>query len=129
MSRPSPELRRCCPLNRRTAGSWGENLALRYLQQRGFMLVERNYRTRYGEIDLVVRDGDSLVFVEVKLRRGESFGAPVEAVTPGKQAAIRSLAEQYLSECNQDFGELRFDVVGILAAGGPPEIVHVRDAF
>lgn len=92
--------------------------------------MERNYRTRYGELDLILRSGGTLVFVEVKLRRGREFGDPVEAVTQRKRAAVRSMAEQYLAEREPDFEELRFDVVGILASrSGQPTIRHIQDAF
>jgi putative endonuclease len=73
-------------------------LALRYLAKKGYEALERNYRTRHGEIDLIVRGERALVFVEVKLRRGTGFGDPLEAVTPKKQAKIRLMAEQYLAE-------------------------------
>jgi putative endonuclease len=95
----------------------------------GYELVERNYRTRFGELDLILRHGNTLVFVEVKLRRGTGFGNPLEAVTPRKQAAIRFLAEQYLAYKEPVFDTVRFDVVGILAGGGTPQIIHVPDAF
>jgi putative endonuclease len=126
---PPPELRRGRALSNRLSGAWGEELALRYLRRRGYELVERNYRTRYGELDLILRHEDTLVFVEVKLRRGVGFGDPLEAVTPRKQAAIRALAKRYLSEKEPDFDTLRFDVVGILAGDGEPTVVHVEDAF
>ena len=125
----SAELRRGGHLSKRASGAWGEDLALRYLTDRGYQLVERNYRTRYGELDLVLRQGTTLVFVEVKLRRGTGYGDPLEAVTPRKQAAIRSLARQYLAQRAPAFEDARFDVVGILASGGEPRIVHVEDAF
>lgn len=108
---------------------------MQYLQEKGYALVERNYRTRHGEIDLVVRGEKSLVFVEVKLRRGTGFGDPLEAVTPKKQAKVRMMAEQYLAEKGEDFSagfdEVRFDVVGILLlqGAGKPEVRHVEDAF
>ncbi|HET9928655.1 MAG TPA: YraN family protein, partial [Rubrobacter sp.] len=69
---------------------------MRYLIQHGYALVERNYRTRRGEIDLIVRKDDILVFVEVKLRRQIKYGDPLEAVTHRKQNTIRSVAEHYL---------------------------------
>ena len=97
--------------------------------RRGYELVERNYRTRHGELDLILRHGNTLVFVEVKLRRGVGFGDPLEAITPRKQATIRSLAKQYLSEKEPDFDALRFDAVGILLGEGNPQVVHVEDAF
>jgi putative endonuclease len=124
-----PELRRGRGLSNRRSGAWGEELALRYLTKRGYELVERNYRTRYGELDLILRHEDTLVFVEVKLRRGLGFGDPLEAVTPRKQAAIRALAERYLSDRKPDFEAIRFDVVGILVGDGTRRIVHVEDAF
>ncbi|MDP9485252.1 MAG: YraN family protein, partial [Actinomycetota bacterium] len=80
-------------MSRRSSGEWGERLALRYLVERGYELIERNYRTRHGEIDLVMRQGTTLVFVEVKLRRGTGFGGPLEAVTTRKQDTLRSLAQ------------------------------------
>ena len=72
---------------------------------------------------------NTLVFVEVKLRRGTGFGDPLEAVTPHKQSTLRSLAEQYLSDRNPDFDTVRFDVVGILAGKEKLRIRHVEDAF
>ncbi len=104
-------------------------MALRHLRQKGYALVERNYRTRHGEIDLVMRHGDTLVFVEVKLRRGLGFGDPLEAVTPRKRSAIRSLAEQYLLDREPSFETLRFDAVGVLLTEGTPRVRHVEDAF
>jgi len=80
-------------------------------------------------LDLILYQGNTLVFVEVKMRRGMGFGDPLEAVTPRKQAAVRALAEQYLSEKEPDFDAMRFDVVGILVGDGTPRIVHVEDAF
>ena len=129
MPGPPPELRRGRGLNNRLSGTWGEELALRYLRRRGYTLVERNYRTRYGELDLIVRHHNTLVFVEVKTRRGVGFGDPLEAVTPRKQATIRALAERYLSEREPDLDEVRFDVVGILAGDGAPRVTHIENAF
>lgn len=116
-------------LSNKSSGAWGEDLALRYLTRKGYTLAERNYRTRNGEIDLIVRNGEVLVFVEVKLRRGTGFGDPLEAVTPRKQAALRKIAEQYLCEREPDFDTLRFDVVGILAGRDGRRVRHVEDAF
>lgn len=113
----------------RATGDRGEELALRRLLAEGYELVERNYRTRYGEIDLILRHGDCLVFVEVKLRRGTAFGDPAEAVTPRKQQTIRSIAEHYIAEREPAFGEARFDVVGILESRGGPVVRHIVGAF
>jgi putative endonuclease len=102
---------------------------LRYLIQNGYTLVERNYRTRRGEIDLIVRKDDTLVFVEVKLRRGTGFGDPLEAVTPRKQHTLRSVAEHYLYTKSAHYDTLRFDVIGILADRPKARLLHVEDAF
>lgn len=130
---PTPYSRERSDLNRRRIGDRGEALALGYLTRKGYAPVERNYRTRHGEIDLIVRHEKTLVFVEVKLRRGTEFGDPLEAVTPRKQARIRHTAEQYLSEKGENlitsFNEVRFDVIGILLGAGKPKIRHVEDAF
>ncbi|MGH3088468.1 MAG: YraN family protein, partial [Rubrobacteraceae bacterium] len=124
-----PELRRSGELKgRRADGERGEGIALRYLRRLGYTLVERNFQTRHGEIDLILYDGGTLVFCEVKLRRGVAFGEPVEAVTILKQNKLRLVAEQYLAEREPDFEEVRFDVVGILWRN-EPEITHVTDAF
>jgi putative endonuclease len=123
------QLRRGRRLTRRSSGAWGEDLALRYLTRRGYTLVERNYRTRYGEIDLIVRKDDTLVFFEVKLRRGTGFGDPLEAVTTRKRSNIRSLAVQYLSDRDPNFDTLRFDVIGILVSADRVRINHVEEAF
>ncbi len=120
--------------NSRGVGERGETLALKYLVKKRYTLLERNYQTRHGEVDLTLRDGTTLVFAEVKLRRGTSFGDPLEAVTSRKQGRIRQAAEEYLAEkgeCFSDgFGSMRFDVVGILwPRSGKPQIRHLEDAF
>jgi putative endonuclease len=116
-------------VSNRAAGDRGEDIASRYLARKGYEVVERNFRTRRGELDLIARRGGTLVIVEVKLRRGTDYGDPLEAVTPRKQRAIRLMAEEYLSERDPDYEDLRFDVVGILLPAGRPEISHVEGAF
>lgn len=123
------ELRWGRNLSRKRVGDRGERLALEYLAGKGYSLVERNYRTRFGEIDLILRSGATLVFVEVKLRRGSGFGDPLESVTPRKQATIRSLAEGYIADLEPDFEDVRFDVVGILETADGREIQHIQNAF
>ena len=90
-------------------------------------IVERNFRTRYGEVDLVAEDGGALVFVEVKTRRGSAYGSPEESVTPKKRARLVTTAETYLQEHGMEQRDWRLDVVGIvLRANGPAEINHLR---
>jgi putative endonuclease len=80
-----PELRRSRPLSNRPSGAWGEELALRYLTRRGYVLIERNYRTRYGELDLILRQGNTIAFVEVKLPQGPALGIPSRPSLPANK--------------------------------------------
>lgn len=129
MPGPPPELRRGRGLNNRPSGERGERLARRFLEDRGYSVVDQNYRTRHGELDLVVSKDGTLVVVEVKLRRGTGYGDPLEAVTPRKRRTIRAITEQYLLEKSPDFHTLRFDAIGILVRGNGARITHVEDAF
>ena len=106
---------------RRAYGAAGEAQAAAWYVERGYAVVDRNWRCREGELDLVVRRGDVLVFVEVKARRTDRFGRPEEAVTPAKQRRLRTLATRYL-EATGRRGALRFDVVAIL--GGELEVIE-----
>jgi putative endonuclease len=96
---------------RTVIGSEGERAAAAFLEARGYRILERNYRTRLGEIDLVAEEGRTLVFVEVKVRLNDRFGGPAAAITSVKQARIARLAQQYVM--NRRLGErpCRFDVV------------------
>lgn len=111
---------------RRTVGEYGERLAARYLQDQGLSIVDRNWRCALGEIDLVAREGDCLVFCEVKTRRSVRFGDPVEAVTPAKAARLRRLAAAWLREHGVRSGRIRIDVVAILRpSSGPATVRHL----
>lgn len=111
-------------------GRRGEDLACRYLEKKGYEIVARGFRLFRGEIDIIARDGRTLVFVEVKARADESFGRPEEAVTPGKQRQIRRIAQGYLLERPAPGVDIRFDVVAILfdEADGH-RLEHFIDAF
>jgi putative endonuclease len=100
---------------RRVLGAEGEAAAAAWYEARGYDIVARNWRCREGELDLVVRRGRQLVFVEVKTRTTDRFGVPAEAVTPAKQRRLRGLAMRYLADTGTRAGDLRFDVVAILA--------------
>ncbi|HUR52253.1 MAG TPA: YraN family protein [Mycobacteriales bacterium] len=117
-------------MDRRALGRWGEELAVQHLRQQGFEVLDRNWRRREGELDVVAVDGRSLVFVEVKARSGLAFGEPAEAVSRTKARRIHGLARQWLSE-HRPPGEweLRFDVVSVLRTTGLPEVSHLRGAF
>ena len=113
-------------------GAWGEALAAEYLRRKHYKLVAAGYRCRFGEIDLIVRDKKNLVFVEVKLRKSDSFAKAYEFVDKKKQSRIRVTASAYLSE-NPTELQPRFDIIEIYAPSGPgtssPEILHTEDAF
>lgn len=104
---------------RRRIGDAGERLAARYLERHGHRVIARNVRRREGEIDLVTLDGDTLVFVEVKLRRPGEFGPALEALTAAKQRRLRALAEAYAAEHPELPRAQRIDLVAVeLAADG-----------
>jgi putative endonuclease len=107
-------------------GESAEALAGAYLQARGLVIAERNYRCRFGEIDIVARDGRMLVFVEVRRRRSDAFGGPAESITAAKRRRLISAARHYLVH-TRDASPCRFDAV--LIRGEPPRIEWVRDAF
>ena len=117
------------PINRRTQGKAGEDLAAGFLERNGFTILERNYRFERGEIDLIAEEGDELVFIEVKARSSPVFGTPEEAVTEEKQEQVRTVADGYLFEHHIDNRPCRFDVVAVEFKNGKTEIRHVRDAF
>jgi putative endonuclease len=98
--------------DRRGLGRWGEDLAGRHLAARGYEILARNWRCKTGELDLVARDGDGLVFIEVRTRRGEALGTPEESVTPAKQARLIALAEAYV-QAHDWPGNWRIDVVAV----------------
>ena len=111
-------------------GKRGEDLACRELEQRGYAILARRFRVRSGELDIVARDGATLVFVEVKARAGRAFGEAAEAVTPLKQLRLTRLAEEYLMRHHLHDCPCRFDVVSIqFDAAGVPDVVVFQNAF
>jgi putative endonuclease len=116
--------------DRRALGRAGEDAACAFLMDDGFEIVERNWRVRAGEIDVVARRGALTVFAEVKARTSTEFGEPEESVTPQKARRIRALAAQYLSGGGLH-GEVRFDVIAVMLdrSGAVTSINHFPDAF
>ncbi len=110
-------------------GKAGEDAAATFYRRRGYRIVDRNYRCRAGEIDLVVRRGRLLVFCEVKTRTSALWGAPAEAVGPLKQNRIRRSAGIWLAEHRGSRRELRFDVISVAVAEGGLELTHLPGAF
>ncbi|MGE5430132.1 MAG: YraN family protein [Syntrophomonadaceae bacterium] len=112
------------------AGRQGEEMAVGLLKSKGFRIVERNYHFGKGEIDIVARDGETLVFVEVKYRQNMEYGEPEYSITPVKIKQIRKVARCYLFEKHIDETACRFDVVAILEEiPGSPVINYYKDAF
>lgn len=108
-------------------GHYGEDVAARHLVEAGMEVVERNWRCRAGEIDIVARDGETIVFCEVKTRSGEGFGTPAEAVGRDKAQRLRALACRWLVERRPPYGELRFDVVSVRRRPrGAATVEHLR---
>lgn len=116
-------------MNARELGLRGEREAEEYLTARGCVIEARNYRTRWGEIDLVGRDGETVVFVEVKTRRSVRAGTGAEAVTARKRDSLRAAAASYLQRNGLDGAPLRFDVVEVYPAAGGGRIHHIPHAF
>jgi putative endonuclease len=116
-------------MSTRSKGTEGENLAVQFLEEKGYSILERNYRFDRGEIDLVARDGQELVFVEVKARHSQEYGAPEESVTPAKEAQLKKVAEGYLYEHNIESQSCRFDVVTITYQRGAPVLRLIHNAF
>jgi putative endonuclease len=110
-------------------GKTGEELACGELQRRGYVIVARRYRLRGGELDIVARDGPTLVFVEVKARVGHEFGEAAEAVTAYKRRRIAHLAVQYMAHHRLPECPCRFDVVAIHVDEGRPVIEVFQNAF
>ena len=111
-------------------GPQGENIAVSFLEKQGYIVLVRNYRQRFGEIDIVAEDGDVLVFIEVKTRKNDRYGSPFEAVDIRKQKKLSMMAQYYISRNKMEDRAARFDVVSVLLnQGSHPEIELIRDAF
>jgi putative endonuclease len=116
--------------NKRKKGEMAEQMAAVYLAEKGFEIVKRNFRFgKVGEIDIIARDGSYLAFVEVKARTNETYGHPLESITPSKQRTIRKVAEFYLYVNNITNEPCRFDVVVVDLRSSKPKIEHLENAF
>lgn len=112
---------------RTTVGRYGENVAVRYLEDRGFRILERNWRCGAGELDVVAVEDDCLVVCEVKTRRSEAFGPPQVAVTPRKLARLRRLTVMWLASHEGSWPAIRLDVLAVrVQRSGPATVEHFR---
>ncbi|HEY3009870.1 MAG TPA: YraN family protein [Micromonosporaceae bacterium] len=111
-------------------GAYGERRAVEFLVGAGMVLLDRNWRCPDGEIDIVARDGDTLVFCEVKTRRGDAYGTPAEAVVATKARRLRRLAAQWMADHPVRPIEVRFDVVSVRPQRrGAARVEHLKGAF
>ncbi|MBN2169205.1 MAG: YraN family protein [Actinobacteria bacterium] len=115
---------------RQRLGNAGEEVACGYLANNGLEILDRNWRTKSGELDIIVRDGAAIVFVEVKTRLNKAYGEPEESITRKKTERIRRLALAYMSESGLK-GEMRFDVISVLPddTGEDWSVRHLKNAF
>lgn len=112
---------------RKALGDFGEELAAEHLRAAGMVVLERNYRCKFGEIDIVARDGSALVICEVKTRSGQAYGSPIEAITGRKAARLRRLAAHWLADHDVCPPSVRIDVVSVLVPRkGAPCIERVE---
>ena len=109
-------------------GRMGEELAAALCRERGLAILELNHRTPSGEIDIIAKDGEVLVFIEVKARAGNAFGAPFEAVTAGKRKKIRAVALSYMKRMGRE-APARFDVISVSVLNGRTSLEYIQDAF
>lgn len=117
------------PEDRLQLGRRGEDEALLFLEQQGYRILTRNYKSKLGEIDIVAKDKDTICFVEVKSRSSESFGSPEEAVLKSKQRQISKAALSYLKEKKLLQKRARFDVVSLLYSDGIRKLSLIKNAF
>lgn len=111
-------------------GKHGEDLATVFLKQKGFQIITRNYRQKTGEVDIIAKDGDTLIFIEVKTRSSLLFGQPFEAVTKKKQTQLNRIALDYMTRNKINNQAARFDVISILIEQNKkPKIEHLQNCF
>ncbi|MFQ6001394.1 MAG: YraN family protein [Anaerolineae bacterium] len=113
---------------RRSLGRRGEELAASYLEKEGYLILQRNYRSGAGEMDIVAQDGDCLVFVEVRARSTREYGTPEESITPSKAQRLIKVAQGYLQEQGDSAREWRIDLVAIHWSGDSYRLNHIVNA-
>ena len=110
---------------RQKLGRYGERRAAKFLKKNGYKIIEKNFKCKFGEADIIAEKGDTIAFVEVKTRDSDLFGAPREAVTREKQRRYKLIAEYYFASCAIENITVRFDVIEIYEK----ELTHIENAF
>lgn len=126
---PQPHRSRMPDATHLQRGQWAEQQALQHLEAEGLRLIERNFRCRLGEIDLIMADGPVLVFVEVRFRATAGYGSGFETVTRSKQRKLLAAARAYLGRHQTGDTPCRFDVVSVTKRNYRPDLIWVKDAF
>ena len=114
---------------RKQVGNKGESLAEDYIKRKGYKIIQRNYRCRLGEIDIIAKDDDTIVFIEVRTKQNENFGSPQDSVTSTKMSKISKTALSFIQEKNLSGFSYRFDFIAITFSQGKPNIEHIENAF
>jgi putative endonuclease len=107
-------------------GRWGEQAATEYLEKQGYIILERNFRSAHGEVDIIARQGNALVFVEVKARSSNRYGLPEYSVTPKKRMHLMSAAQEYIL-AHPEYSTWRLDVIAVEGETGEAKIVHFEN--
>ena len=116
-------------MDRAATGLYGEDIAVRYLAHQGYVILARRWRTRFGEIDVIAKKNNEIVFVEVKTRATASFGAPEDSVTLWKRRRLRLTAYSFLQSRNLSDASFRIDVIAVtIQSGRPPLVWHLQSA-
>ena len=115
-------------MDKKQRGEWGEKIAVEFLVKKGYRILAKNWHHGHEEIDIVAKDGEMLVIVEVKTRESDAFGNPEDFITNGQQKRIINAADAYIFQNDLDV-DVRFDVIGITTDREPPTIFHIDDAF
>jgi len=110
-----------------TLGGWGEDAAEKYLKKKGYIIVERNFRCKLGEIDIIAMDGAELVFIEVKTRQNQNYGLPCEAINAAKIRHLKRTAVYYTTVYSDDHQDARLDVIEILTKEGQTYLHHIEN--
>jgi putative endonuclease len=113
---------------RKQIGRQGEEIAASYFAKRGYKILQRNWRCPGGELDLVMEQGQTLIFVEVRTRQGQRFGPAEESITPAKQSRLIELAQTYLQETETLHRSWRIDVAAVKLGPGLPQVKHIENA-
>lgn len=117
-------------MNRTQAlGRYGEERAANYLHDLGYEIIERNWRSSSGEIDLIAKSDATVVFVEVKTRRGSGYGHPFEAITSDKLSRMRALVQEWRAATGAHSLKVRMDAISVMVSGGRVAIEHIKDLF